>query len=227
MVKLLGVVIIVAGFALRMNNITVILLAAVVTAITGGLGAEGLLSTLGSAFVANRSICIFIIVMLLTGTLERNGLKHAAAHLISRIKNSTPGLVIGAYGVMRVILAAFNVGLGGAAGFVRPVVTPMAVGAVEAAGKKPHDEHVEAIKGMGAGMENVAWFFGQGLFVGGSGALLVQSTLAQLGYEVSLLDLARVEIPVAIFAMAVTIIYYVRLDGRLRRKCYGEEKHGC
>ena len=125
---------------------------------------------------------------------------------------------------MRIILAAFNVGLGGAAGFVRPVVTPMAVGTVEAAGQEPHAAHVEAIKGMGAGMENIAWFFGQGLFVGGSGALLVQSTLAQLGYEVSLLDLARVEIPVAIFAIAVTIIYYLWLDKKLRRSCYGEEK---
>lgn len=224
MLKLLGVVIIVVGFALGMNNITVILLAALVTAMTGGLGAEGLLSTLGSAFIANRSVCIFIIVMLLTGTLERNGLKHAAAHIISRIKNSTPGLVIAAYGVMRVILAAFNVGLGGAAGFVRPVVTPMAIGAIEAAGEEPHGEHVEAIKGMGAGMENVAWFFGQGLFIGGAGALLVQSTLAQLGYEVSLLELARVEIPVAIFAMVVTIVYYMRLDSRLRRQFYGKGK---
>ncbi|MBR2928180.1 MAG: DUF969 family protein [Oscillospiraceae bacterium] len=224
MIKLLGVAIIIVGFALGLNNITVILLAALVTALAGGLGIGGLLSTLGSAFVANRSVCIFIIVMLLTGTLERNGLKHAAAHIISRIKNSTAGLVIAAYGIMRIILAAFNVGLGGAAGFVRPVVTPMAVGTVEAAGQEPHADHVEAIKGMGAGMENIAWFFGQGLFVGGSGALLVQSTLAQLGYEVSLLDLARVEIPVAIFAIAVTIIYYLWLDKKLRRSCYGEEK---
>ena len=224
MIKLLGVAIIIVGFALGLNNITVILLAALVTALAGGLGIGGLLSTLGSAFVANRSVCIFIIVMLLTGTLERNGLKHAAAHIISRIKNSTAGLVIAAYGIMRIILAAFNVGLGGAAGFVRPVVTPMAVGTVEAAGQEPHADHVEAIKGMGAGMENIAWFFGQGLFVGGSGALLVQSTLAQLGYEVSLLDLARVEIPVAIFAIVVTIIYYLWLDKKLRRSCYGEEK---
>ncbi|MBR6678311.1 MAG: DUF969 domain-containing protein [Oscillospiraceae bacterium] len=224
MIKLLGVAIIIVGFALGLNNITVIMLAALVTALVGGLGIGGLLSTLGSAFVANRSVCIFIIVMLLTGTLERNGLKHAAAHIISRIKNSTAGLVIAAYGIMRIILAAFNVGLGGAAGFVRPVVTPMAVGTVEAAGQEPHADHVEAIKGMGAGMENIAWFFGQGLFVGGSGALLVQSTLAQLGYEVSLLDLARVEIPVAIFAIAVTIIYYLWLDKKLRRSCYGEEK---
>lgn len=109
-------------------------------------------------------------------------------------------MVIGAYGVMRVIFAAFNVGFGGVAGFVRPVVIPMAVGSIEAAGNIPNESHIEDIKGMGAGMENITWFFGQVLFVGGSGALLVQSTLQGLGYTVELLDLAAVEIPVAIFA---------------------------
>ena len=222
MIKLLGVLIVVLGFALRLNNVMVVMLAALVTALVGGLGINGLLSTLGSAFVANRSVCIFIVVMVLTGTLERNGLKHAAAHAISRIRSGTPGLVVAAYGVMRVILAAFNVGLGGAAGFVRPVVLPMALGAVEAAGREPAEDHAEALKGMAAGMENITWFFGQVLFVGGSGALLVQSTLAGLGYEVSLLSLARVEIPVAIFATVVAIVYYMVKDRRLRRRFYGK-----
>ena len=222
MIKLLGVLIVVIGFALRLNNVMVVMLAALVTALVGGLGIEGLLTTLGTAFVANRSMCIFIAVMVLTGTLERNGLKHAAAHVISRIRSSTPGLVVAAYGVMRVILAAFNVGLGGAAGFVRPVVVPMALGAVEAEGKEPAEEHAEALKGMAAGMENITWFFGQVLFVGGSAALLVQSTLAGLGYEVSLLSLARVEIPVALFATLVGIVYYMAKDRRLRRRLYGK-----
>ena len=222
MIKLLGVWIVVIGFALRLNNVMVVMLAALVTALVGGLGIEGLLTTLGTAFVANRSMCIFIAVMVLTGTLERNGLKHAAADVISRIRSSTPGLVVAAYGVMRVILAAFNVGLGGAAGFVRPVVVPMALGAVEAEGKEPAEEHAEALKGMAAGMENITWFFGQVLFVGGSAALLVQSTLAGLGYEVSLLSLARVEIPVALFATLVGIVYYMAKDRRLRRRLYGK-----
>lgn len=223
MIKLLGVLIVILGFALNLNNIMVIMLAALVTALTGGLGIDGLLTTLGSAFVSNRSMCIFIAVMVLTGTLERNGLKHAAAHLISKIKNSTPGLVVAAYGVMRVILAAFNVGLGGVAGFVRPVVIPMAVGAIEAAGNTPNEEHVDALKGMAAGMENITWFYGQVLFVGGSGALLVQSTLASLGYEVDLLSLARVEIPVAIFATLVAIVYYMFQDKRMSNKFYKKE----
>ena len=220
MIKLLGVFIVIIGFALNLNNIAIIMLAALVTALTGGLGIDGLLTTLGNAFVSNRSMCIFIAVMVLTGTLERNGLKQAATKIISKVKNSTPVLAINAYGVMRIILAAFNVSLGGAAGFVRPVVAPMAIGAIEAAGQTPNEEHVEVLKGMGAGIENITWFFGQVLFVGGSGALLVQSTLDSLGYKAELLDLARVEIPVAIAALVIAVVYYSIKDKKNREKYY-------
>ena len=197
--------------------------AAIVTALVGGLGIEGLLSTLGQSFVDNRSMAIFIIVMLVTGTLERNGLKQAAADLIRKVKGASAGLVIGLYGVMRMIFAAFNVSFGGVAGFVRPIIMPMATGAIEASGKEPNEEHVEELKGMASGMENITWFFGQVLFVGGSGALLVQSTLKPLGYEVDLLDLAKVEIPIGIIALIVGIVYYYLKDKKLTKKYYGNE----
>ena len=105
LLKLLGIVIVIAGFALKLDSILVILVAAVVTALVGGLGPVTLLETLGSTFVANRSMAIFIIVMLVTGTLERNGLREAAAALIGKFKGATSGLVIGIYGVMRSLAA--------------------------------------------------------------------------------------------------------------------------
>lgn len=40
----------------------------------------------------------------------------------------------------------------------------------------------------------------------------------------SLLDLAKVEIPVAIFAVVVGIVYYYLKDKKLRKKYYGDEK---
>ena len=64
------------------------------------------------------------------------------------------------------------------------------------------------------------WFFFQVLFIGGSGGLLVQGTLAGLGYDVSLVDLAKVEIPVAIFSLILTIIYYFLKDKKISKKCY-------
>ena len=62
------------------------------------------------------------------------------------------------------------------------------------------------------------WFFFQVLFVGGSGGLLVQGTLKGLGYEVELIDLAKVEIPVALTALVVACIYFTLKDKRLRQK---------
>ena len=215
LLKLLGIVIVIAGFALKLDSILVILVAAVVTALVGGLGPVTLLETLGSTFVANRSMAIFI-----TGTLERNGLREAAAALIGKFKGATSGLVIGIYGVMRSIFAAFNVGFGGVAGFVRPVIMPMAEGAIVAQGYEPNEEHVEELKGMASGMENITWFFGQVLFVGGSGGLLVQSTLAGLGIEVELAQLAAIEIPVCIIATVVAIVFYVIKDRKMIQKYY-------
>lgn len=224
LLKLLGILIVIVGFALKLDSILIILAAAIVTAIVGNLGADGLLETLGTSFVANRSMAIFILIMLVTGTLERNGLKNAAAALIGKIKNASSGAVIGAYGVMRGIFAAFNVSFGGVAGFVRPIIMPMAIGAIEAKGETPNEEHVEKLKGMASGMENIAWFFCQVLFVGGAGGLLVQSTLDPLGYKVELIDLAKVEIPVGVFAVIVGIVYYYLKDKKLRKKHYGDEK---
>ena len=220
LLKLLGIVIVIAGFALKLDSILVILVAAVVTALVGGLGPVTLLETLGSTFVANRSMAIFIIVMLVTGTLERNGLREAAAALIGKFKGATSGLVIGLSGIMRSIFAAFNVGFGGVAGFVRPVIMPMAEGAIVAQGYEPNEEHLEELKGMAAGMENITWFFGQVLFVGGSGGLLVQSTLAGLGIEVELAQLAAIEIPVCIIATVVAIVFYVIKDRKMIKKYY-------
>ena len=54
--------------------------------------------------------------------------------------------------------------------------------------------------------------------MGGSGGLLVQGTLAGLGYDVSLLDLAMVQVPVAVVAMIAAIVYYNVIDRRLTKR---------
>lgn len=224
MIKLIGIAIIIIGFALKFNSIATIFIAMIVTALIGGLGVEGFLETLGSSFVANRSMMIFVIVMLVTGTLERNGLRESAAKLISKVKHASAGKLIAAYGFMRVIFAAFNTSFGGVAGFIRPVLLPMAEATLEDKDGNVNEDHLEQVKGMSAGIENITWFFGQVLFVGGPGGLLVQGTLKSLGYDVSLVDLAMVEIPVAIIATIVAIIYYGIKDAQLTKKEKGGAK---
>ncbi len=224
LIKLLGVLIVIVGFALKLDSILIIFLALITTGLVGGLGIGGLLETIGVNFVANRSMAIFIMILLITGVLERNGLREAATDLIKKVKGATAGKVVAAYGIMRGIFGAFNVGFGGVAGFVRPVVLPMAEAAVKAQGHEATEEHVEDIKGMASAMENVTWFFWQVLFVGGSGGILVQGTLASLGYEVELIELAAAEIPVAIFALIVGCAVTLITDNRLTKKYYGDKK---
>lgn len=218
LLKLLGILIVVIGFVLKLDSILIIMIAAIVTALVAGMDPATFLETLGSSFVANRSMCVFVMVMVVTGTLERNGLKQAAANLMKKFKNASAGVVLAIYGVFRLVFAAFNVSFGGVAGFVRPIVLPMASAAAKKNGKKISEKYEENLKGMASGMENIAWFFGQVLFVGTSGMILVQSTLAGLGYNVELVDLMKVQIPVAIIAVAVAIVYYYLKDKQLSRK---------
>lgn len=221
LLKLVGVLIVIVGFALKLDSILIIFLALITTGLVGGLGIGGLLESIGTNFVANRSMAIFIMILLVTGTLERNGLREAAADLIKKVKGATAGKLICAYGILRGIFGAFNVGFGGVAGFIRPVLLPMEEGAVKKTGNEPAEEHMEELKGMSSAMENIIWFFFQVLFVGGSGGILVQTTLASLGYEVELIDLALKEIPVAIVALVVACIFMLRKDKKLMKKYYG------
>ena len=222
LIKLVGVLIVIVGFALKLDSILIIFLALISTGLVGGLGIDGLLESIGTNFVANRSMAIFIMILLITGTLERNGLRHAAAALMKKVKGATPGKLVAAYGVLRAVLGAFNVGVGGVAGFIRPVLMPMCEGAVENAGLTINEDHMEQVKGMASGIENITWFFAQVLFVGGSGGLLVQGALATLGYEVELISLAAVEIPVAIFATTVGCVYYILKDKKNIKKYYNK-----
>ena len=91
LIKLLGVLIVIVGFALKLDSILIIFLALIMTGIVGGLGVGGLLETIGTNFVANRSMAIFMMILLVTGTLERNGLREAAANLIKKVKSATAG----------------------------------------------------------------------------------------------------------------------------------------
>lgn len=223
LIKLVGVLIVIIGFALKLDSILIIFLALIATGVVGGMGVGGFLEIVGTNFVANRSMAIFIMILLITGTLERNGLREAAAALMKKVKGATAGGLVCAYGILRGFSGAFNVGFGGVAGFIRPVLLPMAEGAIKQSGNEPNEEHMEEIKGMASAMENITWFFFQVLFVGGAGGLLVQGALASLGYEVELPALAAVEIPVALISLLVACVVMIIKDNKMVKKYYGKK----
>ena len=99
MLSLLGVLVVVIGFALKLEPIAIIFVSAIVTAVCGQIPPVELLETVGSTFVANRTQLITIILMVLTGTLERNGLKEAGAELIRKLKGLSTGMLMAVWGV--------------------------------------------------------------------------------------------------------------------------------
>ena len=223
MLSLIGVLVVIVGFALKLDSILIIIVASAITALCGGLSVGEFLETFGKTFIENRSMNIFIVTMLLTGTLERNGLKSAAADLIKKVKGVSAGVVIAIYTIFRFITAAFNINFGGVAGFIRPVLMPMSIGAIAGKGHEITDEYEDGLKCSCSACENVAWFFGQMLFIGGGAGLLVQSTLATSGYEVGLIEISKVQIPVAIFAAIMCCVYLIIVDKRMYKKAYGKE----
>lgn len=218
MIRLIGVLIVVIGFALKLNPIGIVLVAGISTGLVGGMSITTILVTLGKTFVANRYMSLFLILLPIIASLERNGLKEVATKFIGKIKQATPGGVILSYGVIRVFIAAFNISLGGVVGFVRPVIYPMATGSIKNKYGKIEDEDAEEIKSMSAAEENIAWFFGQVLFIAGPGLLLVKSILDPAGYTITPLKAVQAEIPVAIIAVIVSGIALYLQDKKMIKK---------
>ncbi len=218
MIKLIGIAIVIVGFALKFNPIAIVMAAGFATAMVGGMDITAFLETLGTTFVTNRYMALYMLTIPVIGYIERNGLKLTAAKAVRKLKSATPVKVIMAYGVVRSFFAAFNISFGGVAGFVRPIITPMAVGSVEKDGETIEEKDLEDIKGMGAAMENIAWFFGQVLFLAGAGLLLVKGTLDPMGYEVDPVTAVKTQIPVLIVGIVVAGIYFTFIERRMLKK---------
>ena len=226
MLSLLGVVVVIIGFALKLEPIAIIFVSAIVTAVCGGINVVDLLTTVGSTFVANRNQLITIILMILTGTLERNGLKEAGAELIKKAKGLTTGMLIAIWGVLDQIFIIFKIPIGGIPSYVRPILMPMTLGIIESKGYEVAPEHEETFKALYGKDYNMSNFFGQCLFAANSSVLLIQSTLATVGVEVDVMQIVVVQIPIALFAMFINAAQTLIVDGRMVKKCYPDGLKG-
>lgn len=218
MLRLIGVLIILVGFVLRLDTIAVVLVAGIVTGLVGALGVGDTLSTLGRAFITNRYMSLFLVTLPVIGILERYGLREQAARMIRSIKAATSGRVMTIYMVVRELAAAFSLRLGGHVQFIRPLVYPMALGAAEMKYEELDEETIEEIKGRSAAAENYGNFFGQNVFIAAGGVLLIVGTLGELGIEVTPAQVSVASIPIAIFAFVYALIQYYLFDRKLDRR---------
>ena len=74
-IKLIGVVIIVLGFALKLDVLAVVLVAGIVTGLVSGLDFFHILEIIGTSFVNNRLMSIFLIMFPVIAIIERFGMK--------------------------------------------------------------------------------------------------------------------------------------------------------
>ena len=213
---LLGILIVVVGFALKLNPMIVVTVSALATGLLAGMDLSEVISTLGKAFNDNRIIAIVWIVLPVIGLLERYGLQQRARALIAGFRNATVGRLLLLYLIYRQITAA--IGLHSTAGHpqtVRPLVAPMALAAAEKQG--PVDEaRAEKVKAYSAATDNVGLFFGEDIFFAIGSIVLIQATLATYGIELTPLQLALWAIPTAIAAFLIHGSRLLWLDRRPR-----------
>jgi uncharacterized membrane protein len=215
---LLGILIVVVGFAKRWNPMLVVTVSALATGLLAGMNVVTVIETFGRAFNDNRLIAIVWVVLPAIGLLERFGLQERAATLIRGFKAATAGRLLILYMIFRQITAALGLtSIAGHPQTVRPLVAPMALAAAE----KDHeidDESREKVKAWSAATDNVGLFFGEDIFIAVGSIVLIQVTLASEGYDMRPLDLALWAIPSAIAAFVIHAFRLSRLDRTLRRR---------
>ena len=216
MLTLVGVVVVIVGFVLRLNPLMVIFAAGFASGLAAGLDVVAIIAAFGKAFVGNRYLAIVWLVLPVIGVLEHAGLRERAQNLVGQIRAATAGRVLLIYFAVRQITAALGLtSLGGHAQMVRPLVAPMAEAAAEKRLGALSDGIRYRIRAHAAAVDNIALFFGEDIFVAIGSILLMKSFLAQRGHEIDAFSFAMWAIPTAVLAFVVHGTRLLRFDRRL------------
>jgi uncharacterized membrane protein len=219
MLPLIGILLVVAGFALRLNPLLVVTVAGLATGLASGLGPVDVVTAFGKAFIETRYVAIIWLVLPVIGLLERAGLKERARTVIAGIPAATAGRVLTIYFTIRQITAALGlISLGGQAQMVRPLVAPMAEGAAENQFGPIPDETRFHIRAHAAAADTVAVFFGEDIFIAVGSILLIKGFLEQNGVRVEPAQLAVWAVPTAVAAWVIHNVRLVLLDRSLRAR---------
>ena len=216
---LLGIALVVAGFALRFNPLLVVVGAAVATGLLAGLDIVAVIEALGAAFNDNRYISVTWIILPVIGLLERYGLQQRARGVIEGVRGATMGKLLTIYLFFRQITAALGMkDIGGHPQAVRPLVAPMAEAAAEKSHGKLDEPTREKVLAMSAATDNVGLFFGEDIFFAIASILLIQGVFESYGYPMTPLQLSVWAIPTAIFAFFIHAWRIRSLDRRIGRR---------
>lgn len=214
---LIGIVIIVIGFSLKLDVVAVVLIAGLATGLASGKGIVEILDIIGKGFISTRYMSLFFLTLPVIGIMERYGLKEKAADGIKKIKGASAGLILWLYLLIRWIAAVFSVRLGGHIQFVRPLILPMAEGAAIKTVDLTETK-LEDLKSLAGAVENYGNFFGQNIFPLSSGVLLVIGTLEKAGYKVANTEVAYYSIFIGIAMLILSIVQCYLFERKLRKE---------
>jgi uncharacterized membrane protein len=214
MFTLIGLLVLLLGFALRLNPLLVAATAALASALAAGLSPVDAVSALGRAFNQSRTVSLVWIILPLIGLLEGRGLRAQARSLVLRLRGRRPGRLLVLYLFVRQITAALGLtALGGHAAMVRPMIAPMA----EAAAGEAGEPLLEEVRAQAAAADNIGAFFGEDVFIAFGSVLLIQASLKSLGYDVAAFSLSAWAVPTAVLAFVIHGTRLLGLDRRVRQ----------
>ncbi|MDN6409189.1 MAG: DUF969 domain-containing protein [Tetragenococcus halophilus] len=215
---LIGILIIVIGFIIKIDTIAVVIIAGLVTGLVSGLSITEVLVLLGQGFTDNRLVTLFVLTLTMIGLSERYGLKDQAVYLINKLKGLTVGRFLSLYAGIREVSGLFSLRLGGHPQFVRPLIEPMSQASAVAKYDDVDEKDKERIKAQAAAMENIGNFYAQNTFAAAAGTLLIAGTLDSLGYNAPAAQIALASMVVAVIAFVMTFLYNVWFDRQLSKK---------
>ena len=224
---LLGVAVVVAGFALKLNPALVVVVAGIVSALLSGMSITDLLALLGHTFISNRMLMLFVLTLPAIGVLERAGLRERAQSFVAGLRRLTFAKLLISYLALRQILSMF--GLNNVAGHpqtVRPLLAPMSEAAAEKIDPAIDDLQRESVRALAAATDNVGLFFGEDVFIALGAVLLIQGFFAQNGIDLDPKSIALWAVPTAIAAFVIHSIRIVVFQRRLaQRDAYADAAH--
>ena len=214
---LLGVAVVVAGFALRRNPVLVVVIAGVVSGIASGMGAGDLLALLGTSFTNNRVLLLFTLTLPVIGLLERHGLRERAQAWIAGFRRLSLARLLISYLALRQVLSMFGlIDIAGHAQTVRPLIAPMSESAA-ARGAELDDDASARVRALAAATDNIGRFFGEDVFLAFGAVLLIQRFFENEGIHLEPFSIALWALPTAIAAFFVHGARIVWMQRRLER----------
>lgn len=216
---LLGVAVVVVGFALKRNAILVVVTAGMVSGLAAGKSIGELLELLGTSFVNSRTLLLFTLTLPVIGVLERAGLRERArVWILGFTRLTLSGLLI-AYFIVRQLLAMIGlISIAGHPQTVRPLLAPMSEATAGRSMGALDDDARDRVRAMSAATDNVAVFFGEDVFLAFGAVLLIHGFFERQGIVLDPFTIGLWALPTAGAAFVIHAVRIVIFERGLRRR---------